>query len=833
MTQEFQVSVTPVGVDEYLVRTERVEPGVPLAEEQAVWHVDRWMQQARPFTENPIAGLLKGKPTDVAQPQTDPIALGQALYNALFHGDLRDSWMMAQAIAQNHQQPLRLRLGLKGNRLPALPWEILHDGDYPLATGTNILFSRYHPSTNGLAPPAIAAPLSTQQPLRVLMAISAPSDRTTLQLAREAEDLEAELERASEGGSDNFRIAVTTLRQPDRARLTQALEHGRYQIFHYAGHSNSGAGGGKVSLVNQATGLTEDLSGDDLAGLLANNGIQMVVFNSCRGAHSDSQKTGDRSLAAALVKRGIPAVLAMAERIPDEVALTLTRLFYRNLMRGYPIDLSISRARQGLISAYSSHQLYWSLPVFYLHPRFDGYLTHLPEVAGSAASQPPVWVRPNAASSAVPPDLRDRAMRHAGTPPPPNPQASDLPGASPDSPALDKPVDARLPEDTCDEIELGNFESGDLEAGNLETGSLEPADADDEAVVRSILAEEGAIAADRDRSADRPTLPDLQRPDSTPPPVTAPAQAATPPTPSAVTPLRLPKWLFPAAGAALLVLVGAIAWATRDRRDRTVPTASLNAPSPQVTGRSFDGDNTNDDPDAYAQQETTALLAEATSQFSAGDVRDGAQAVAALLAEDRNAVRYAKQALDSVPSEFVGDARVAFLRGRVIWQMLAQPDLFATADFNPDDYTLADVRGFWNRAIEAAPNTPAYRMALGFAWYAEDNWDGARDSWDVVLQQLSADNDQEPRSSAIDGLSDREVLSSTYAGLALVFYAFSQDERYPELRQADFLETAATYRERAFEFGFQPQQAFASHWIWTPEAIADWGNLSAELGRRN
>ena len=105
----------------------------------------------------------------------------------------------------------------------------------------------------------------------------------------------------------------------------------------------------------------------------------MAVFNSCRGAYGDSsdlaEDSRERNLTEALVKRGIPAVLAMAERIPDDVALTLTQLFYRNLNQGYPVDLSLSRARAGLISAYGSHQLYWALPILYQHPEFDGYLT--------------------------------------------------------------------------------------------------------------------------------------------------------------------------------------------------------------------------------------------------------------------------------------------------------------------------------------------------------------------------------------------------------------------------------------------------------------------------
>ncbi|HEY9646858.1 MAG TPA: hypothetical protein V6C88_10830, partial [Chroococcidiopsis sp.] len=47
----------------------------------------------------------------------------------------------------------------------------------------------------------------------------------------------------------------------------------------------------------------------------------------------------------------------------------------------HPIDLSLNRTRQGLISSYGSQRLYWSLPVLYMHPTFDGVL-----VSGDARS---------------------------------------------------------------------------------------------------------------------------------------------------------------------------------------------------------------------------------------------------------------------------------------------------------------------------------------------------------------------------------------------------------------------------------------------------------------
>lgn len=399
MSQEFLLSVTPVGDDEYLVRTERVAPGVPLAEQQVRLPIDEWLALSGQLMNDPLLGLLQGtasRKQSRSGKNSGPnlVDLGQQLYSGLFQGNLRDSWTCARGIAQHRREVLQLRLGLKGKRLPRLPWEVLHADDRPLATGTDVIFSRYQPGTSLFKQTRI---LPSSGPLKILMAIASPNDLDSLRLEREVLDLQQELQnRAANPAKHGLQapeIQLTILEQPDREQLTQALEQGHYQVLHYAGHSGLGTRGGELYLVSNRTGLTETLSGDDLAGLLVNNGIQMAVFNSCRGAYGGSSDpsgdSADRNLTEALVKRGIPAVLAMAERIPDDVALTLTKLFYRNLNQGYPVDLSLSRARAGLIAAYGSHQLYWALPILYQHPEFSGYLTGTPATGQQAAG--PEW----------------------------------------------------------------------------------------------------------------------------------------------------------------------------------------------------------------------------------------------------------------------------------------------------------------------------------------------------------------------------------------------------------------------------------------------------------
>ncbi|NJN19996.1 MAG: CHAT domain-containing protein [Leptolyngbya sp. RL_3_1] len=326
--------------------------------------------------------------------------MGHELYKALFHQDfIRESWSRAQGIAQNRRQILRLRLGFKDSRLQRLPWEVLQSHGKPLATRVDLTFARY---SADLMAAQSAQPLNLPEgdaALQVLMVIANPDDQTRLNLCQEVQDIQASLVPAP---GEAARVEITVLEQPDRSALTQALEQGHYQVLHYAGHSDFGKTGGDLHLVNQQTGLTERLTGEDLAGLLVNNQICLAVFNSCRSAHTAGDDAEmdwrQQNLVQALVNRGVQSVIAMAERIPDQVAVKFTQLLYTNIKQGYPIDLSLGRTRQALVSAFGSDQHYWALPVLYLQPEFDGYLTQRDRAAAVPLDpwQMDAWATPSA-----------------------------------------------------------------------------------------------------------------------------------------------------------------------------------------------------------------------------------------------------------------------------------------------------------------------------------------------------------------------------------------------------------------------------------------------------
>ncbi|BAY26048.1 heterocyst differentiation protein HetF [Calothrix sp. NIES-2100] len=827
MTQEFQISVTPVGQNDYLVRTEQVAPGVPLAEELVTWPVADWLAAAGHLMNDPLTSVLQGDA--FARNSVNLVALGQQLYNALFKGTLRDSWITAQGIAQNQQQLLRLRLGLKDPRLARLPWEVMHAGDRPLATGHYVAFSRYQ---TGILPASRLPSNNIPQPLeeggiKVLMVLASPTDQARLDLLKhEAIKLQAELNRhvprVSESGNYLPDIELTLLNQPGREELTQALEQGRYHVLHYSGHSNLGANGGEIYLVSSRTGLTETLSGDDLAGLLVNNNIQMAVFNSCLGAYranSDTtEETGERNLTESLVKRGLRSVLAMSERIPDEVALTLTQLFYRNLNQGYSVDLCVSRVRQGLISAYGSHQMYWALPILYLQPEFDGFLS--PEIPESAE----VMTEYNPALRA-----NQTAMYSAVVDESDMPLAIDGSGLGRESSGLDW-LGEETWGDLVDEIEYDD-----------------PSYAEDSALVSDLFrqldnqkgtSEQSPMTAELVQQVNENTLrsrqvsqemalPDQEASFWEEEPVAStetstnfadnwqnPSVGRSPQVSSKRRQQRQFWPIFGMLGASAIALVVGLFWWQSHNISRlpdipVIPTGPITAE--------------NHPPIDLKKADSNIVAATATEKLSQGDLQGGLEAVEELL--NRGVLPSAQAALKLVPEQQANNPAVNFFKGRLAWQSVQIKD---------KKYSIDDARRYWESAVKADPDSFLYNNALGFAYYAEENLNRANDSWFKALSlALKQQNIASTTSAAIQTTTIPKDALTSYAGLALGLYKSAYKQ--PSDKQSQYLNEAIKLRQLVIKddpVNFQVDK-LSNNWLWTEKAITDWRSLLQEKSQNN
>lgn len=818
VTQEFHLSATLVGQNDYLVRTEQVAPGVPVAEELVHWPVAKWLTAAGDLMDDPLQSVLQGHKS--IRNSVNLVSLGQELYKALFQGTLRDSWITAQGIAQNHQQVLRLRLGIKDTRLARVPWEIMHAGDRPLVTGHYLTFSRYQ---SGIAP---SSQLATHNPaadrrVRVLMVISSPTDLAQLDLLKqEAINLKAELHRqASRVADSNYHlpeIKLTVLDQPGREELTQALEQGHYHILHYSGHSNLGANGGQIYLVSKKTGLTETLNGDDLAGLLVNNNIQMAVFNSCLGAYRArsgvEEDSGERNLTESLVKRGIRSVLAMSERIPDEVALTLTQLFYRNLSQGYALDLCVSRVRQGLISAYGSQQMYWALPILYLQREFDGYL--IPQVDSS------YMTTPGGAAE----------LLNKGQPPlqTNNYNYSAALGNAEMSLAIDDPnltggtteVDW-LEEDTwgdiADEIEHDepSYDEDSAIVSDVFRQLNTPTKTEEPSMKVEIVQQDHPYPSEMQITDTKnvdwgnvptqitPTSSNIQKHQVNPRLSPSPLRTQVNPIPQR----RLPMFLYGLVGASAITVVAGVGWLWYQQQVRNY------AEIPPIPGQNFpDDQHQSMDLPNLATGIVTAI---ATSQLSQGNIKAGLDAVNELM--NRGAFAAAETALNLIPPQYAENSDVNFFRGRLAWQSVQTRN---------NKYSIDDARRYWARAVQNQPNSVLYHNSLGFAYYAENNLNYANDAWFKALNlALTPQPNQLSLEKKQLEMSEQPEALMAYAGLALGLYKSAGSQSLPKGQQ--YLREAIKLRQkviRSAPLDFSMER-LSQNWLWTEQAIADWQRL--------
>ncbi len=802
MIQEFEISITAVGGDQYgdqyLVRTENVAKGVQLAEEKVRWPVAQWLEKTKSFMHDPLLGLLQRQPRSAraghsnlrSLPENPDastlIQLGQTLHDELFKGQLHDSWVTAQGVAQNRQELLRLRIGMKDSRLQQLPWEALHARTRPLATGTDVIFSRYILDQRHSHMVQVPHQSTPEKVLRILMVIASPNDQERLELKQEVHHLQTELHPVGAADDDALLdVQLKILEQPGRAELTQELDRGDYQVLHYAGHSNLGDAGGDLYLVSRQTGLTERLSGEDLAGLLVNNGIRLAVFNSCRGGYSSSSKQGwqERNLAQALVNRGVPSVIAMAERIPDHVAITFTQLLYRNLRKGQSIDLSLNRTRQGLISAYGSHQFYWALPTLYMQPSFEGYL-----------------LMTEGGSSAV--DLPD----------PHNDPFGDM-FSEPGLADIDWPVPPQSPSGAAatnavrsnNETRLVNNNDVEVTAAMVQklSSPLTQAEIDGELRVPEEIETPSGFYGEP-RTAATPPQSDDREPSTE----RAVDESIRKPRQKDEVPELIGERLTRShtlhtklltvpgiASIALVALLGAgtVAYLGRSRQPQPLqPAASLN------------------------ELGLPAQIEVALNQ----DRLDIATAATKRLI-DNSEYQAALDALDAANLRQQQDVIVLFLRGRAQWSLAKQGSAVIST---------SDAMRSWAAALENEPDWMEISMALGFAHYADGREDLALEAWEQAIELADRQGDALNVYFADD--AEEQYVLNAYAGIAMAALALSEDEVDP-LESRRLLEQAGlaylkVIDEAPTEFD---AKSLGGNWLWLTPAIANWTTAKEALSQ--
>jgi len=265
--------------------------------------------------------------------------LGRELYRQVFGSEeastIVNKWL--QIPAKQHQISIISSIP----RVLSLPWELLHDDDFLTLRHGFSLVRRL--SENKIAGSAV----SVELPLRVLLVSPRPHDLDFIDPRIIAREMLDELQEQIEAG----KIVVEFLRPPTLKALNDRLENNKLpqvHVLHFDGHGEfdkrSSLG---ILFFEKKNGQRDTVPSEQIAQILKNNGVLLVVMTSCQSALGAEDNIFS-NLTTRLVKSDIHAVVGMSASILVSSAACYVEAFYRALIDD-PSGLSAHwRARRAL-----------------------------------------------------------------------------------------------------------------------------------------------------------------------------------------------------------------------------------------------------------------------------------------------------------------------------------------------------------------------------------------------------------------------------------------------------------------------------------------------------
>ena len=326
---------------------------------------------------------------------------GGGLFDAVFSGRVRDVYRSSLASARGEGCGMRISLALTGTpELMHVPWEYLYDDPAFLS------ISMWTPVVRYLDLATTRRALRVEPPLRILAMVSSPADLARLDVAQERTKVEESLAGLVEQGA----VEIDWLEQPTLQALQRGLRRADYHVFHYVGHGGyDRASDDGVLALEDGTGRSRLVSGMELGTILADEmTLRLAVLNACEGARS-SVEDPFSGVATSLVRREIPAVVAMQLQITDRAAITFAGELYSALADGYAVDAALAEARKAIFA--DDNELEWATPVLFMRVP-DGRIF---DIAAPVATHQPV---PEPSVGVMAPPAVEPAEVEAGTAPP-------------------------------------------------------------------------------------------------------------------------------------------------------------------------------------------------------------------------------------------------------------------------------------------------------------------------------------------------------------------------------------------------------------------------------
>jgi hypothetical protein len=314
---------------------------------------------ARPWAVPAIAAVLD-RLEDRRRQAGDVRVLGGQLFDCLLGSD---GWQAVTAEASRRNDrivELALAWDAGEHELNRLPWEAMHDGGRFIAAHDRL----YVAVTRIVTDASVECRPPVPAPARVLVAIGCDLSDRHIRSGAEVLGLLRDAERGA-GAIDAHIVDQASLE-----RISDACGSFEPHIVHIVSHGHLRADGSGVIELQEDDAHDGMASGPDLLGAFAPSLElpQLVVLTGC-----DTAAAGEHldSLAAELVKGGIPKAIGMAGKITDPVCRLFTRRFGTALNEGKALVEAMSHGRRAGLRRQSSapeDDPSWALPSIYLAP---------------------------------------------------------------------------------------------------------------------------------------------------------------------------------------------------------------------------------------------------------------------------------------------------------------------------------------------------------------------------------------------------------------------------------------------------------------------------------
>jgi len=284
----------------------------------------------------------------------EALKLGHALYTDYFGGKLKD----LLPILLFHCKETHLRLSIDDD-LEIIPWEVLHDGKDFIATKMRLSRSLGTASyaqkkeTKDISEPGILLVGSDSRG-------DLPGAVTEVKAIREILD-----------GLGINSVDILCGDDANRHNVMERIGSGKYNIFHFSGHSVFKDDSPYESYLELARGTRLSLHELD-STVHPEDGrhlIDLVFLNSCQSGRTGTDKITGRNLSLCRVfkEAGIDNVIGMLWNVSDDAAAQVASVFYEKLAAGDYADIpeAMRRTRRAVAMDRAWQDGSWLAPVLY------------------------------------------------------------------------------------------------------------------------------------------------------------------------------------------------------------------------------------------------------------------------------------------------------------------------------------------------------------------------------------------------------------------------------------------------------------------------------------